>query len=147
MWDIFDAYITRTTLKNLHITRRGIGHRQYQRDYRGPSADSLDVLGDSPPITWRDEVIKICSSAINALTYDDIVEFERNDKLVTMFVRAFGTRVYHSMSFAGVIIEQLLRRGLSLDIKGNSPHTLRDTLMMQGYHINKKIHNAIMAFG
>lgn len=146
LWNILAAYITRTTIKHLHITRRGIGHRPYQRDYRGPSADSLDVLGDPPPITWRDEVIKICSSAINALTYDDIVEFERNDKHVTMFVRAF-MRTYHSMSFAEVIIEQLLKKGLSLDIKGNQPHSLRDTLMMQGYHINKKIHNAIVAFG
>ena len=144
VWNVLAAYITRTTTKGLYWGR-GDRCRSYYYKHRSQYDESTDV--GQRQITWRNEVIRICSNAINALTYDDIVEFEHNDKLVTMFVRAFGTRVYHSMSFAGVIIEQLLRRGLSLDINGNQPHSLRTVLILQGYHHNKNIHNAIEAFG
>lgn len=147
VWNVLAAYITRTTTKSLFWSQRRRCRYYRHVRIRDLSASDDETSSDLPPITWRDEVIRICSNAINALTYDDIVEFEHNDKLVTMLIDAFNARVYHSMSFAEVIIEQLLKKGLSLDIKGHHNLSLRDVLVKQYYHRNKKIHNVIMAFG
>lgn len=144
VWNVLIAYIMRTKIKirvdYLHIS--GV----VQNDRTADVIKFYASYTNASKIQWRDQVIRICSNLINELTYNDILEFECNDKLVTMFIGAF-MRTYHRAPFVGAIIQQLLKKGLSLDVKGSGTRSLREVLMENLYHCNKKIHNAIMAFG